>query len=129
MARILLLPCMLALSLAIGTGAALADNVARAQFTSGISDREPADKLDPIPGDRGEITFFTELRGLDGRTVTHRWVYGGETQAEVSFNVGGPRWRVWSSKQLLPDWHGEWAVEVIDEDGSVLGSWKVRYGD
>ncbi len=125
----ILLPCMLALSLAIGAGAALADNVARAQFTSGISDREPVDRLDPIPGDRSEVTFFTELRDLGGRTVTHRWIHGGETHAEVPFRVGAPRWRVWSSKQLLPDWHGEWTVEVVDEDGSVLGGWKVRYGD
>lgn len=125
----ILLPCLLALALTVTAGTALADNVARAQFTSGISDREPVDRLDPIPGDQREVTFFTELRNLDGRTVRHRWLHAGETQAEVSFRVGGPRWRVWSSKQLLPDWHGEWSVEVVDEDGSVLGSRRVHYGD
>ncbi len=125
----ILLPCLLALALPAIAGSALADHVARAQFTSGISDREPVDRLDPIPGHSAEVTFFTELRNLDGRTVRHRWMHGGEAHAEVAFRVGGPRWRVWSSKQLLPDWHGEWTVEVVDEDGSVLGSRQVRYGD
>lgn len=124
-----LLPCLLALSLVAFTSGVSAENVARAQFTSSISDREPVDHLDPIPGDRDEVTFFTELRNLEGRTIRHRWLHAGEAQAEVSFRVGGPRWRVWSNKQLLPDWHGDWGVEVVDEDGSVLGYWRVRYGD
>lgn len=124
-----MLPCLLALTLAVTAIPVLADNVARAQFTSGISDREPVDRLDPIPGHAAEVTFFTELRDLDGRTVRHRWMHGGEAHAEISFKVGGPRWRVWSSKQLLPDWHGDWTVEIVDEDGSVLGSSQVRYGD
>lgn len=123
-----LFPTLLALLLSVASGAVLADNVARAQFTSGIADREPVDRLEQIDADSAQVTFFTELRDLQGRTVTHRWVHGGETLAEVSFDVGGPRWRVWSSKTLLPDWQGEWSVEVVDEDGSLLGSWDIVYG-
>jgi hypothetical protein len=39
---------------------------------------------------------------------------------EKSFEVGGDRWRVWTSKTLLPDWTGTWTVKVLNEDGSVL---------
>jgi hypothetical protein len=40
--------------------------------------------------------------------------------AEVKFDVKGPRWRVSSSKNLLPEWLGEWKVSVIDGQGRVL---------
>lgn len=102
--------------------------VARAQFTSGIENREPVDDLRSVdPGTR-EVVFFTELRGLDGRAVAHRWVHDGETQAVVDFDVGGPRWRVWSSKDLIPQMQGEWTVEVVDDTGASHGQWSFVYG-
>ena len=65
-----------------------ADGVARASFTTAIQDREPADQVGQLTNDTGVVYFFTELRGLEGQTVTHRWEHGGEVRAEVSFNVG-----------------------------------------
>lgn len=102
--------------------AALADNgeVARAQFTTGIEDREPVDDVDRIGTSRDRVFFFTELRGLEGRTVTHRWMHDGEVHGSVDFEIGGPRWRVWSSKDLLPDWTGGWTVVVVDDEGEQL---------
>lgn len=102
--------------------------VARAQFASGIDGREPVDNLRSIDPDQREIVFFTELRGLDGRAVAHRWIHDGETQAVVDFDVGGPRWRVWSSKDLVPQMQGEWTVEVVDDTGASHGQWSVTYG-
>lgn len=102
--------------------------VARAQFTSAIDGREPADALQSIDADAREAVFFTELTGLDGRAVAHRWVYDGETQAVVDFDVGGPRWRVWSEKSLDPQMQGEWTVEVVDDTGESYGEWNVTYG-
>jgi hypothetical protein len=34
--------------------------------------------------------------------------------------VGGPRWRVYSSKELDSSWLGEWTVSVIDAYDRVL---------
>lgn len=102
--------------------------VARAQFTSGIDGREPVDDLQSIGADTREIVFFTELRGLEGRAVAHRWVHDGETQAAVDFDVGGPRWRVWSTKSLIPEMQGEWTVEVVDDTGKSWGEWSIAYG-
>jgi hypothetical protein len=97
--------------------------VARAIFTSGIVDREPIDQLDTISTDLPRVYFFTDLRGLAGQIVTHRWEYNGQVMAEVKFKVGeGPRWRVYSSKNLLPEWTGEWTVVVSDESGRPLKS-------
>ena len=96
-------------------------SVSRAIFTTRIVDREPADDLTEISNDSQQIFFFTDLRGLAGQIVTHRWEYNGKVMAEVKFKVGaGPRWRVYSSKNLLPEWIGEWSVVVTDESGEPL---------
>lgn len=94
--------------------------VYRSAFTTAIEDKEPVSELDVISNDTAKVYFFTELRGLEGHTVTHRWEYSGETMAEVSFNIGGDRWRTWSSKNMLPAWSGVWEVSVLDEGGNIM---------
>lgn len=101
--------------------------VARAQFASAIQDREPVDKLDALTNDVERVFFFTELRGLGGQRVTHRWEHGGKVMGEVAYEVGGDRWRVWSSKQLDPSWTGEWKVSVIDAGGATLATETLSY--
>jgi len=102
--------------------------VARAQFTSGILDREPVDNVTSLDSGTERIFFFTELQNMEGRTVVHRWELNGEVLGAVTFQVRGPRWRVYSSKELLPEWTGKWIVSVVDEDGTVLGSYTLNYG-
>ena len=101
--------------------------VARAVFTSGIENREPVDELANVSADLSEVYFFTDLRGLEGRTVTHRWELEGETVAEVSFQIGGPRWRVYSKKSLGPGLKGDWTVVVVDESGWPVDAAMFRY--
>ena len=95
--------------------------VARAIFTSAIVDREPVDNLTAVSGGAQRVFFFTDLRELAGQIVTHRWEYNGKVMAEVTFKVGnGARWRVYSSKNLLPEWTGQWTVVVSNESGWPL---------
>lgn len=95
--------------------------VARAVFTTAIVDREPVDALETLSADIGRVFFFTDLRELDEQIVTHRWEYDGQTMAEVTFKVGsGARWRVYSSKNLLPEWTGTWTAIVSNEGGEIL---------
>ncbi|MFQ5511803.1 MAG: DUF2914 domain-containing protein [Candidatus Krumholzibacteriia bacterium] len=104
-----------------GASQAQADHVARAIFTSGVVDREPVDDLDSLATDSTRVFFFTEIVGMEGNTVTHRWLLEGENKAEVPFAIGGPRWRVYSSKNFVPEWTGSWTVEVVDTAGNILG--------
>jgi len=95
--------------------------VARAIFTTGIVDREPVDNLASIPNTVHQVYFFSDLRELAGQIITHRWEYQGQVKAEVKFKVGnGARWRVYSSKNLLPEWTGKWTVTVADENGQAV---------
>jgi hypothetical protein len=101
--------------------------VARAQFTSGIRNREPIDRLVVASPLIREVYFFTDLRHLQGRTVMHRWMYNGQVVSQVPFEVGGPRWRVNSKKEIDPDQVGEWSVTVVDQSGWPLYTELFRY--
>ncbi len=102
--------------------------VARAQFTTAVVEREPVDEIVLLDGGADHIYFFTELKFLQGRTIVHRWEYGGKVQAEVAFEVGGPRWRVYSRKTLLPTQRGDWTVVVVDKaSGWPLEARMFRY--
>ena len=46
---------------------------------------------------------------------------------EKTFEVGGTRWRVWTSKTLLPSWTGTWTVNILDDDRSVLETKSFEY--
>ena len=107
-------------SVAPGADVETSRHLIRAYFTSGVAEREPVDRIDQIDATRSRVYYFTEFRGLAGRTIAHRWEYNGRLMAEVRHRIGAERWRAWSSKRLLPQWEGEWSVSVVDEEGDVL---------
>ena len=106
--------------------------VARAVFSSDVIDREPIDDLGHVVlvkyGEIQRVYFFTDLRDMSGSQVTHRWKLDGDVMAEIPFDIGGDRWRVWSSKRLMPGFDGTWTAEVV-QDGKVVTSRSFRYLD
>ena len=101
--------------------------VARAQFTNAIQDREPVDKVSKLLNDKNRVYFFSEIKDAPNQKITHRWEHNGKVMSETGFDVGGNRWRVFSSKTLDPSWTGEWKVSVVDEAGSTLGASTFTY--
>lgn len=104
-----------------------AGHVARSAFTRHVVDREPADAIESLANDEVEVSYFTEIRDMAGRTVTHRWEWGDQLMAEVPFEIAGPRWRVHSTKRLDPSWLGEWTVSVVDSEGHTLARSSFSY--
>lgn len=105
---------------AVKPGKKQSPHILRALLTTAIVDREPADEIVSLDKNKDRIYFFTEIAGLKGKVIKHRWEYQGKTMAEVNFNVGSPKWRCYSSKNILPDWTGIWTVSVVDDKGEVL---------
>lgn len=102
--------------------------VARAQFTTGMKKREPVDQIVILTAPENEVYFFTDIRDMDGRVAVHNWEYEGKVMSVVPFQVGGPRWRVFSKVVLEPDQGGEWSVMVTDQEtGWPLHSELFRY--
>lgn len=98
-----------------------------ASFTTEISDREPVDDISFLSNDSHVVYFFTDVRNLRGQEIRHVWTYNGQPMGTVRFQVRGDRWRVWSSKQLLPDWTGEWNVSVLNDDDEVMATESFTY--
>lgn len=98
----------------------MAGEVSRAQFTTQVVDREPVDMVVTLSTDQSQVSYFTELTDLSGTAITHQWLYFDEIMFEKTFQVGGPRWRVWSSKTLQPGWTGRWTVNTLDEERNLL---------
>jgi hypothetical protein len=110
------------------SGNGLAGEVSRAQFTIGIDDREPVIMVDSIDSSAYQsISFFTELNDLTGETVTHQWTFQNKVMFEKTFEVKAERWRVWTSKTLIPAWTGTWTVNVLDDERSLLASKSFEY--
>ncbi|MGH6636540.1 MAG: DUF2914 domain-containing protein [Gammaproteobacteria bacterium] len=106
-------------------------HIGRALFTSAIKGGQPTDSEGPVIFSRGKsgksLYFFTELRGLKGETVTHRWEYQGQTMFTIPFKIGGNRWRIYSNKNLPTKMTGTWRVVVADATGAVLGAKEFHY--
>ena len=102
-------------------------HVPRAQFTRGVYQREPVDVVEQLSLtglDQASVKlfFFSELKGLQGKTVIHRWLYEDAEVAKIKFQVRGNRWRVYSSKNIQAGKQGAWRVIVNDEQGNILHS-------
>ena len=93
----------------------------RLVFTTGIANREPVNNIQEINHNQGTVYFFTELKNLEGKRITHRWSYNGNIVFSQSFNVGGSRWRVWTEK-TISTYQGVITVDIVDEKGTVLQS-------
>lgn len=112
---------------ATGEHGVLGGSVSRATFTTSVVNREPIDKITELSNNQRYVYFFSELKGMAGRTASHRWEYSGEVISEVKFDVGASRWRAWSGTTLSPDQTGEWTVSVINDLGETMYSAKLQY--
>ncbi len=98
--------------------------IGRARLTSNVVNREPVDELGatmdiPAAGQKA-VFFFTEVRGMAGRNVTHRWLRDGNVMASVPFPIGSDRWRVYSRKVIGGNETGSWTVIAVGSDGGEL---------
>lgn len=93
--------------------------VTRTGFTTAISGREPVDRLARITAGQ-QVYYFTEVTGLQGHVITHKWEKDGAFQLGLQFPIAGSPWRVNSSKSISPNLPGTWTVTVQNDDGSVL---------
>ena len=88
-------------------------------LTHGIYERGPVGTTDSFSIDDGRGFAFVRIANEGApTTVSFVWMYGTETHANISMNVGtSSGWRTWSSVNLKP---GKWRVDVMSNDGTIL---------
>ena len=115
--------CALLLSPAVAQqsmGGSDAGAVTSATFTSGVSDGAPVDFRQQFDTNTSVVYYYTEIVGLQGQKVTHRWKLEGKVMKEVALPVKGSRQAVWSMHKMQPNRTGNWMVEVVNPRGEVL---------
>jgi hypothetical protein len=107
--------------------AAPTGEVKRALFCSNVAEREPVDEITTLAAPAEKVFFFTELIGMTGKTVTHKWSLDGQSMGDVAITVGADRWRCYSTKTLAASKTGTWKVEVVDDAGNKLAEKTFTY--
>lgn len=95
--------------------------VPEAVITSNVIDRIPSDALTTVAPDAGQVYCWTRITGAAGEVeISHVWYRGDEQVARIPLRVASSDWRTWSAKKIDPSWTGEWRVEIVGPDGTVL---------
>ena len=103
------------------------DKVARVQFAARMQGLEPGPPIHlPIRLSQGQgrtIYFFTELHGLSGRSVLHRWEWNGRMMQERQLHPASQSWRAYTTMTITGDRRGSWRISVVDATtGKVLAA-------
>ena len=95
-------------------------SVGTATFTSKVAEGAPVDFRQQFDNNTQVVYYYTEILGLEGQYVTHRWKFGGDVVQEVKVPVKRARQAVWSLNHMHPERTGNWIVEVVDPRGAVI---------
>jgi len=93
--------------------------VRRAVICTGIMNHEPTDSVTSVPASTSKVFFFTEIAGMEGKTITHRWMKDGSKVADIRISVPSNRYRCHLSRSVSGK-TGNWTTQVLDDDGNKL---------
>lgn len=98
-------------------------SVSDCAFCKSVVNREPVDKAEVFPPEVGKVYFWTVITGAkEPAEVKHIWYYNNKKMLKVSLTIKNLRHRTWSSKTIIPEWLGDWKVDVVDASGNILKS-------
>ena len=95
------------------------NTVRRAVICTGIMNHEPTDSMTNVPANTSKVFFFTEIAGMEGKTITHRWMKDGSKVADIRISVPSNRYRCHSSRSVSGK-TGDWTTQVLDGNGKKL---------
>lgn len=115
----------IALMLCLAPALALAQDakpeILGAKVATGVKDREAEGEGTSFKADVGKLYCWNKVKGPEGSKITHAWYKGDEEMGKVELTLKhGTTMRTWSSKTIAPDMKGDWRVDILGADGSVL---------
>ena len=86
-----------------------------------VVERQPVNAQTAFPSSIGKVFFWTTITGAKEPTeIKHVWYHEGIQIADVTLTIQYPQHRTWSYKTIMPEWTGNWSVEVLDSNAKVL---------
>lgn len=108
-------------------GLAFALTASEAVVTTMVENRAPVDQVDVYPAQTGKLYCFTKIEGAtEDTSVQHVWLYQGQEMGRITLPVRSASWRTYSSKNIMPEWKGDWRVQVVDASGTEIASVSFR---
>jgi hypothetical protein len=104
----------------------LSKHLARAQFTTYVSNHEPVNNVKKLDTSYNSVYFFVDVRDCKGCKIIHEWWHAGTRVGSIKGKASSVRYRWWSKKTLTPNMTGEWTVKVFIDGRKVLTR-TVRY--
>ena len=99
-------------------------HITRAQLAQGVNKLEPYGQVSlPLLVDSNKaqgITYFTEVKNMQGNTVFHEWLKEGKSIYKRKIIIRGNRWRFYTSKLFTYKSAGQWQVRIITGKGNIL---------
>ena len=103
----------------------LEPSIKRFLLAGSVSNREPKGELNEISftaDGSAAVWVYSEIIDKKGSRFKYVWLHGGNQIATVPINVGGNRWRSYSSKLINQSMSGAWRVELQDGKGRLMAS-------
>jgi hypothetical protein len=93
------------------------------QFCKAVEERMPVNPADTFSSDVEKVYLWCLVTGAkDSTSLTFVWSRDGEEMASVDLPVKSEYWRTWTSKNIKPEWTGQWEVKILDSEGQILKS-------
>ncbi|WP_337843641.1 DUF2914 domain-containing protein [Rheinheimera sp.] len=73
-----------------------------------------------------ELFLYTEVVGLAGQQIEHRWYYKNKLMTTVALPVKLPYWRTWSKKKFYPAELRDWRLEIVGPKQKLLFSYSLN---
>ena len=105
------------------------DKISRAVLTRKVSKREPVNVFAAdirLSQFDDTLSFFSELKNLQGQQVKHVWFFEDDIVAEIELDITSSRYRTYSTKNIMDSQIGQWRVDVIDEQGQLIAQKEFR---
>ena len=98
--------------------------IARMDLATGMENRQPIGIATAFPSTTEKVYCFLELNNVTANTsFTYVWTFGLNEMARVTqtANRTVAKYRTWSTK-ALGGMKGDWKVDLVDANGTVLKS-------
>lgn len=92
-------------------------------IATSVVNRTPEGTGTAFPSNVNKLFCFTKIEGAKQPTnIRHIWYYRDKIMAEVTLPIASSNYKTFSSKSILPEWKGEWKVDILSSEGASLAS-------